>query len=268
MSTVLEKILAAKRREVEAAKARLPLGELQAQLADAPPVRPFLEPLLHPDRVGLIAEVKRASPSAGVIRPDFDPVEIALAYQQGGADCLSVLTDREFFQGDIEYLRAIRRRSRLPVLRKDFLIDPYQLYEARAAGADAVLLIAECLAPEELARLYRLSLELGMTPLVEIYQAENLRRVIELGVRLIGINNRNLHTFQTDLQHTLELLPQVPADRVVVSESGIRTAEDLQRLFAAGVKAVLVGEHLMRQADVAQAVQRLLAGKQESDKPL
>ncbi len=261
MTTVLEKILAVKRREVEAAKARVPLPELQAQAADAPPVRPFVEPLLHADRVGLIAEVKRASPSAGVIRRDFDPVQIALAYQQGGADCLSVLTDREFFQGDLEYLRAIRRRSRLPVLRKDFLIDPYQLYEARAAGADAVLLIAECLSPEELPRLHQLALELGMTPLVEIYEPENLQRVIELGVRLIGINNRNLHTFQTDLKHTLELLPQVPADRVVVSESGIRTAEDLRRLFAAGVRAVLVGEHLMRQADLPQAVRQLLGGE-------
>ncbi len=258
MSTVLERILEVKRREVESAKAAVPQRELAAQLADAPPPRPFVEPLLHPDRVGLIAEVKRASPSAGLIRPDFDPVQIALAYRQGGADCLSVLTDAEFFQGSLDYLKAIRSRVELPVLRKDFLIDPYQIYQARAAGADAVLLIAECLEQDQLRRLYELACQLGMTPLVEIYQPENLQRVVELGVRLIGINNRNLHTFQTRLEHTLELLPQIPQDRVVVSESGIRTAEDVRRLRAAGARAVLVGEHLMRQDDPAQAVRQLL----------
>ncbi len=255
---ILEKILATKRQEVAREQAQVPLRELQARVADAPPVRDFIEPLLHPDRVGLIAEVKRASPSAGVIREEFDPVAIAQAYQQGGADCLSVLTDQEYFQGHLDYLRQIRQQVSLPVLRKDFLIDPFQVYQARVAGADAVLLVAECLPGEKLDELYHLSLELGMTPLVELYDEENLPRVLELGARLIGINNRNLRTFVTSLDHTLKLIARIPSDRVVVSESGIHRPEHLQQLRQAGVRAVLVGEHLMRQPDVAQAVRELL----------
>jgi len=208
--------------------------------------------------IALIAEIKKASPSAGLIRADFDPVEIARAYQAHGAACISVLTDRPYFQGGLEYLEQVRSAVDLPVLRKDFIIDPYQVFEARAAGADAVLLIAECLDDRALAELHACIMGLGMTPLVEFYEPENLTRVLCIGTRLIGINNRNLHTFQTDLEHTIRLRERIPADRLVVGESGIRTRQDVERLAAAGVNAILVGESLMRQPEIGPAVDRLL----------
>ncbi|REJ86687.1 MAG: indole-3-glycerol phosphate synthase TrpC [Planctomycetota bacterium] len=258
MSTILDKIVATKRNEIAAAQARRPAVELQAALADAPPVRDFFAALAAGDDVSLIAEVKKASPSAGVIRADFDPVAIARTYAEHGASCISVLTDESFFQGQLNYLSAIRAAVEPPLLRKDFILDPYQLLEARVAGADAVLLIAECLEDCDLRSLHNRILDLGMTPLVEFYDRENLPRVLEAGASLIGINNRDLRTFQTDLGHTIRLRAELPADCLVVGESGIRTRADVERLAAAGVEAILVGETLMREEDIGQAVDTLL----------
>jgi indole-3-glycerol phosphate synthase len=222
-------------------------------------VRDFFGPLAAEGPIRLIAEVKKASPSAGVIREDFDPVAIAKIYEAHGASCLSVLTDESYFQGSLDYLRDVRAAVQLPVLRKDFIIDSYQLLEARAAGADAVLLIAECLDDCLLRGLHAEAVELGMTPLVELYDPANLPRVLEAGATLVGVNNRNLHTFEVDLEHTLRMRREIPDDCVLVGESGIKTHADVERLAAAGVDAILVGESLMRQADIGAAVDELLS---------
>ncbi len=258
MATILDEIVAAKRLEIERAKRDLPEPKLRDRLDDAPPTRDFLAALASSDSIGLIAEVKKASPSKGIIRADFDPVAIARIYQEHGASCISVLTDRPYFQGSLEYLSQIRPVVELPLLRKDFILDTYQLLEARAAGADAVLLIAECLDDGPLQQLHDATIELGMTPLVELYEPANLPRVLDIGAKLIGINNRDLRTFKTDLAHTIRLCGQIPADRLVVSESGIRTNRDVQRLEAAGVGAILVGESLMASPDIGTAVDALL----------
>jgi indole-3-glycerol phosphate synthase len=258
VAAILEKIVAAKRQEVARAKTLCPEVELRRRLADAPPLRDFLAALSTPGPIRLIAEVKKASPSKGVIRADFHPAQIAQTYQQHGAACLSVLTDGPYFQGSLEDLCQVRAAVDLPVLRKDFVIDPYQVVETRAAGADAVLLIAECLDQGSLRSLYATVLSLGMTPLVELYDEENLPRVLDLGARLVGINNRNLRTFEVDLNHTLRMKERIPADRLVVGESGIRTRADVERLEAAGVHAILVGETFMASRDIGAAVDRLL----------
>ena len=261
MPTILDKIVATKKDEIVAAKAKLPMSELEAAVADAPPVRDFFSELaidLGESQIHLIAEVKKASPSKGLIRDDFDPVEIAQTYEARGASCISVLTDVEYFQGALEYLRQVREAVAIPILRKDFIIDSYQLFEARVAGADAVLLIAECLDDCNLRKLHNEAIDLGMTPLVEFYEINNLERVMAAGASLIGINNRNLHTFETDLKHTVRLREQIPSDCVVVGESGIHSRADAEMLADAGVHAILVGEHLMSQADIGQAVDNLL----------
>ena len=258
MPTILDKIVATKRGEVARAKAETPLSALEEQLDGAPVVRDFFAALTEPAEISLIAEVKKASPSKGVIREDFHPVEIATTYERHGAACISVLTDESYFQGSLDYLRAVRAAVGIPVLRKDFVIDPYQAVVARLAGADAVLLIAECLEDDQLKLLHDQIVALGMTPLVELYDPENVGRVVDAGARLIGVNNRNLHTFEVDIDHTLRLRERIPADRAVVGESGIRTREDAERLQAAGVAAMLVGETLMREADIGAAVDRLL----------
>ena len=258
MYDILERIVHAKRGEIAAAKHNRPLEEVAAKAAEADPPRDFFGALADNPPVRLIAEVKKASPSKGVIREDFDPVEIAKTYEAHGASCISVLTDQEFFQGHLDFLTAVRAAVAIPVLRKDFLVDPYQIYEARAAGADAVLLIAECLEGDLLQELHDLAVELGMTPLVELHQAENVDRVVATGAKLIGINNRDLNTFETDLGHTARLRGRIPADRVVVGESGIGTHEDILKLGAAGVGAVLVGETLTRNPDIGAAVDALL----------
>jgi indole-3-glycerol phosphate synthase len=257
VATVLDTIVANKRREVAEARACLPDSDLERRLERAPPVRDFRAALDRPGEVRVIAEVKKASPSAGVLRADFDAVAIAETYARHGAACVSVLTDEPFFQGRLEYLEAIRAAVALPLLRKDFIIDRYQLLEARLAGADAVLLIAEVLAGPELPRLHRAAEELGLQTLVELYDADNLPRALDSGSRLVGINNRDLRTFVTRLEHTLDLAPRVPSDCCLVSESGIRTRADVLRLQAAGVKAVLVGETLMRSADIGAALDTL-----------
>lgn len=257
MSTILDQIVATKLREIEAAKSRQQPWELEKLVADAPPVRGFASSLAMPGEVRIIAEVKKASPSAGVIRADFDPVAIASTYAENGAACISVLTDEQYFQGHLDYLRAIRRAVSAPLLRKEFILDHYQLLEARAAGADAVLLIAEILPGKRLGELLQSAQRLGLDVLVEFHDAVELQRVLESGATLVGINNRDLRSFTTRLEHTLELMPEIPSHVTVVSESGIRSRSDLDRLCEAGVKAVLVGETLMRAPDIGQALRAL-----------
>lgn len=259
MSDILREIVAHKRDEVERAKQRRPAGDLKARLADAPAVRGFADALAAKTPIGLIAEVKQASPSAGVIRSDFDPVKIAAAYERCGAACVSVLTDEKYFHGSLDHLQAVRQAVGIPVLRKDFFIDCYQVLEARAAGADCILLIAECLDDCHLRELYFYASELGMDALIELYDAENLDRVLKLEPELVGINNRNLRTFVTDLAHTIELAPQIVPQTLLVSESGIRVQRDVHRLRQAGVRAILVGETLMRSDDVQSKINELLS---------
>ncbi|TWT91583.1 indole-3-glycerol phosphate synthase TrpC [Stieleria varia] len=256
--TILDDILVKTRQTIAADREHVSEFELSAAIADMAPCRDFHAALAAGDQVNLIAEVKRASPSAGLIRDDFDPVSIARQYVAGGASCISVLTDEPFFQGSLDYLRAVRKAVDIPLLRKDFIVDRYQLLQARAAGADCVLLIAECLSPSELKTLHEQAIELGLQTLIELFDPENLEAVIATGTSLIGINNRDLRTFTTTLQHTLDLCPGIPDDRLIVGESGIRTHDDLLTLQSGGVKAVLVGESLMRQDDIVQATKRLL----------
>jgi len=267
MSNILSEIVESKRAEVTAAAAARPLDDLRRQVADAPAPRCFFTALTEPaGKLRVIAEVKKASPSAGLIREDFDPVAIATAYEQNGAAAVSCLTDEKYFQGSLTYLTQIRSAILLPVLRKDFLIDVYQVYEARAAGADAVLLIAECLSIDTMKELLELTGELGMTALVEIYEPSNLQPVQQLledtpGTKsLLGINNRNLKIMKTDLAHTIDLLGQVHDRSRLVSESGIRTPADVARLRDVDVHRILVGEHLMRQPDVGAALRELMSG--------
>ncbi|HET6880846.1 MAG TPA: indole-3-glycerol phosphate synthase TrpC [Pirellulales bacterium] len=260
MPTTLEQIVATKRGEIEAAKRRRPEKVLLEEIESAPPVRDFFAALAGPPSpIKLIAEIKKASPSKGVIRAEFDPVAIARIYAEHGASCLSVLTDEQYFQGRLEYLTAVREAVELPLLRKDFILDRYQILEARAAGADAVLLIAECLDDCHLRALHDETVALGMSPLVELYEPENLQRVFDAGATLIGINNRDLRTFETDLGHTLRLRPRVPDECVLVAESGIRTRADVLRLEEARVDAMLVGETLMSSPDIGAALDALLA---------
>jgi len=261
MPTILDEIMATKRGEIERARAARPEANLRERLANAPPVRDFFAPLAAEGPIKLIAEVKKASPSAGVIRPDFDAVDIARIYDAHGAACISVLTDELYFQGRLEYLSNIRNAVDRPVLRKDFILDTYQLVEARLAGADAVLLIAECLDDCNLRKLFNETIELGMTPLVELYEPENLPRVLSAGATLIGVNNRDLHTFKVDLAHSMRIRERVPDHCVFVAESGIKTHEDVKRLEVAGVDAILVGESLTRDPNIGAAVDRLLLGR-------
>jgi indole-3-glycerol phosphate synthase len=258
VATVLDKIVQHKRSEVARAKAERPIGQILSRLDDAPPVRGFLQALKSTAAPALIAEIKKASPSAGIIRENFDPLAIAQTYESAGAACLSVLTDEFFFQGHLSYLEQIRRGVHIPVMRKEFIIDRYQIAEARSVGADCVLLIAECLTAHELTDLYDYCRELGMDALIELYHAENVDRVLATGCQLVGVNNRDLATFQTSLEQTYSIREQIPASIMLVSESGIRTHDDIARLRAADVGAVLVGESLMKQPDIASAVKTLM----------
>jgi indole-3-glycerol phosphate synthase len=256
--SILDEIVATKRREIDEAKRARSEDELRRAAAEAPPPRNFFAALSSPGPIKLIAEIKKASPSAGLIRADFNAVEIGKAYERHGASCISVLTDEQFFAGSLENLREVRAAVDIPCLRKDFILDKHQLYEARAAGADAVLLIAECLDDCSLRALFNEAVALGMSPLVELYDAENLSRVFDAGATLIGVNNRDLRTFQTNLEHTLRLRQRIPEECVLVSESGIQTRADVLRLQAAGVDAILVGECLMREPNIGRAVEELL----------
>ena len=261
MSDVLAEICAEKRAHIARSKAALSEASLLAELAEAPPPRAFaaaLEQHLGNGRYGLIGEIKKASPSAGLIRDDFDPPRLARAYEAGGASCLSVLTDAPYFQGCDDDLSSARHQVRLPVLRKDFILDPYQILESRRIGADCVLLIMAALSDAAASELAAAAAELGLDVLAEVHDAAELDRALRLGVRMIGINNRNLKTLETDLRTTEILAPEVPAGRLVVAESGIRRAEDLDRLAAAGARCFLVGETLLRQRDLTAATRRLL----------
>ncbi|REJ88340.1 MAG: indole-3-glycerol phosphate synthase TrpC [Planctomycetota bacterium] len=264
MHNILQEIVEHKRTEITAAKTARPLHDLEAEIARAQPARDFCGALRANHPMGLIAEVKRASPSAGLIREDFDPVEIAREYVTHGAACLSVLTDEKFFKGSLDDLRSVRAAVDAPLLRKDFILDRHQIYEARAAGADCVLLIAECLSDDELGDLHNCAGELGMQTLIEFYEPENLSRVLALSPRLVGVNNRNLRTFVTDLDHSIRLRANVPDDILMVSESGIRDRGDVVRLQEAGIHAILVGETLMRHAEIGPGVEALL-GKGTGD---
>lgn len=262
---ILEKIVWQKEKEVDQMRERLPLLELRKQIQTAPPVRDFLAALqTAPHRPAVIAEVKKASPSKGVIREDFDPVAIAQSYQQGGATCLSVLTDREFFQGSFENLKLIRNAVDLPLLCKEFIVYPYQIYYARCQGADAILLIAAILNNQDLQYFIKIAKTLNLTVLVEVHTLEELDRVLSLeGVQLIGVNNRNLQDFSVDLQTTGQLLQARQAQiqerqLMVVSESGLYTSADLSLVQQAGATAVLIGESLMRQPDPGQALAELI----------
>jgi indole-3-glycerol phosphate synthase len=258
MKTILDGIVSYKREEVAAARSRVPEADLESRARAARPVRDFRAALLRGRGVQVIAEVKRSSPSAGLIRADFDPVALARTYADNGAACISVLTDEPSFGGHLRYLEQVAAAVSVPVLRKDFLLDRYQLLEARAAGADCVLLIAEVLPGDELRRLLQQTHELGMQALVELYDADNLPRVLATGAKLVGVNNRDLRTMQVRLEHTVELAAQVPPDVCLVGESGIKDRADVERLRAAGVKAVLVGETLMRAPDVGGKLRELL----------
>jgi indole-3-glycerol phosphate synthase len=260
MSDILHKILARKAEEIQADAQLLPLAQIRAQAEQAAPPRGFataLETVIQTGRAGVIAEIKKASPSKGVIRPDFDPPALARSYAQHGAACLSILTDRDFFQGSPDYLRQARAACELPVICKDFIIDPYQVYAARAWNADCILLIVAALDDSRLQALATLAAELGMDVLVEIHDQAELERALALPLPLLGINNRNLRTFATDLRNTLDLLNQIPLTRRVVSESGIHTQEDVARLRAAGVEAFLVGEAFMRAPEPGVELARL-----------
>ena len=266
MSDILNKIVAVKRDEVAAAQVQRSLASVRAE-AEARRLQPdslrdfvgSLRAKIAAGRAGVIAEVKKASPSKGVLREHFDPAAIAASYAQHGAACLSVLTDRQFFQGAPEYLMQARAACALPVLRKDFLIDPYQVFEAAAMGADCILLIAACLDDDLMADLEAIALELGLAVLVEVHDGDELTRALRLKTPLVGINNRNLRTFEVSLRNTLDLLPQVPADRLLVTESGILAADDVRTMRAAGVHAFLVGEAFMRAPDPGVALASLFA---------
>ena len=260
VSDILQRILARKAGEIAERRLRITLEELHARCTDAPPPRGFVDALrtkIAAGKAAVIAEVKKASPSQGVIRANFDPAAIARSYEGGGAACLSVLTDIDFFQGADAYLRVARDACTLPVLRKDFTIDAYQVYEARVLGADCILLIVAALDNAALAELSALAHQLGMDVLIEAHDAQELERALATPARLIGINNRNLRTFQTSLDTTLVLRERVPAERLLVTESGIHTPADVTRMRDAGVNAFLVGEAFMRADDPGTELQRL-----------
>ncbi|RKR02645.1 indole-3-glycerol phosphate synthase [Kushneria sinocarnis] len=260
LPTILQRIITRKHEEIEARKRETDMASMRARAEGAERPRGFVTSLDTRILAGdpaIIAEIKKASPSKGVIRPDFDPVAIAQSYQMGGAACLSVLTDRDHFQGDDAYLMAAREACHLPVLRKDFMVDPWQVFEARAIGADCILLIVAALDDARLRELHQLAHELGMDVLVEVHDREELERALALNLTLVGINNRDLRTFDTRLSTTFDLLPQVPDDVTVVTESGIATRRDIEHMQENGVNAFLVGERFMREEEPGAALREL-----------
>ena len=257
--TVLKKILTRKAEEISERKAKTTIEQLKAQLDTSSVTRGFVKALQAKIAVGesaVIAEIKKASPSKGVIRENFDPVDIAKSYEIGGAACLSVLTDVDFFQGADQYLQAARAACQLPVIRKDFIVDEYQLFESRVLGADCVLLIVSALQPDELYSLHATALSLGLDVLVEVHDQRELEIALAVDNPMIGINNRNLHTFEVSLDNTFELLEQIPENRIVITESGIHSATDVQRMKNNNVHAFLVGEAFMRNENPGQALKR------------
>jgi indole-3-glycerol phosphate synthase len=262
MSDILNKIVEVKREEIAAAQKRVPLSAMRADAESRVLTRDFEGALRRKIAAGqsaVIAEIKKASPSKGVLRADFIPADIAQSYAEAGAACLSVLTDRQFFQGQVDYLKQARASCDLPVLRKDFMVDAYQIYESRAIGADCVLLIAACLDDAQMADMEAIARGLDMAVLVEVHDRAELDRALKLRTPLVGINNRNLHTFEVSLDTTLAMLGEMPADRLLVTESGILARADVQKMRAAGVHAFLVGEAFMRAEDPGEALSALFS---------
>jgi indole-3-glycerol phosphate synthase len=262
MSDILDKIVAVKREEVAAALAKKSLAMVRADAESRVLTRDFegaLRAKIAAGQAAVIAEIKKASPSKGVLRQEFIPADIAQSYAEHGAACLSVLTDKQFFQGSVDFLKQARASCDLPVLRKDFLIDVYQVYEARAMGADAILLIAACLDDAQMGEMEAVARSLDMAVLVEVHDRAELDRALKLKTRLVGINNRNLKTFEVSLQTTLDMLPSVPADRLLITESGILSADDVKRMREAHVNAFLVGEAFMRAAEPGEALAKLFS---------
>lgn len=262
MSDILEKIVAVKRQEIAAAIRRKSFADMRADAESRVLTRDFVGAMRAKNAAGqpaVIAEIKKASPSKGVLRADFIPADIAQSYAENGAACLSVLTDVQFFQGSVDYLKQARASCQLPVLRKDFIVDAYQVYESRAMGADCILLIAACLDDTQMAELELIARSLDMAVLVEVHDDLELDRALKLKTPLVGVNNRNLRTFEVSLNTTLSMMSQVPADRLLVTESGVVTREDVLRLGAAGVQAFLVGEAFMRAADPGDSLAKLFA---------
>jgi len=262
----LNRIVETKKQEVEQLAGQLTIAEAEKKIAELPPCRGFEKALRAGNRhraLGLIAEVKKASPSKGLIREDFHPVALAKGYEAAGADCISVLTDEQYFQGNNQFLSDIRSEVNLPLLRKDFIIDPLQIYEARLIGADCILLIVAILSDQQLSDYYDLAKQLGMDVLVEVHDEKELQRVLQMNkATLIGINNRNLHTFETNLETTAKLIEIIPSNVIKISESGILSNEDYEYVRSAGAEGLLIGEHFMRQGDVGAAIEALM-GKVE-----
>ena len=260
MPTILNTIVQRKQEEVAERLKTLSLSDVQARAADADPVRGFASSLNQrssQNKAAIISEIKKASPSKGVIREDFQPASIARSYEQAGASCLSVLTDKDFFQGSESYLQEARAACKLPVLRKDFMVDPYQIYESRMIGADCILLIVSCLTDTQLQEFNGIAQQLGMDVLVEVHGADELERALPLEGTLLGVNNRNLHTFEVTLNNTFDLLPKIPEGRQLITESGIHTTTDVDAMFAKGINSFLVGEAFMRQDDPGLGLKQL-----------
>ncbi len=255
---ILDKIHSHKLKEVAENKKHIPIDVLKERCKESPKTRNLSEAIKRNNRIKIIAEVKKASPSAGVIREDFNYVNIAMEYEASGASAISVLTDKEFFMGELKYLTQIKETIHLPVLRKDFIVDSYQIYESRAAGADSILLIARLLTKEQIDTFLSLAHSLGMECLVEIHDNNELKKTLETGAEIIGINNRDLDTFETNLDTTLQLCPLIPKEKIIVSESGIKTRADVLKLEEAGVDAILIGETLMRSNDIHLKIKELL----------
>jgi len=256
--TILDEIYKHKLGEVSEDKKRIPVEALKEQIKERQSTKSFGDALKSDNNIRIIAEIKKASPSLGIIREDFNPVEIARIYEAGGAAAISVLTDEKFFRGSLSYLTDVKKSVNLPILRKEFIIDSYQIYEARSAGADAILLIAALLSVKEMQNYLDLAGELGMDCLAEIHSEAELKQVLQTNAHIIGINNRDLATFKTDLGTTLRLIPMIPAEKIVVSESGIKSRADVEKLMKEGVDAILVGETLMKSDDISAKLRELL----------
>ena len=259
MNKLLSEIIDRVRIRVEEHKATLPLKDLQEKIKLLPPTRDFGGVFKNKNTINLMAEVKKASPSAGIIIEDYEPVEVAKVYEQGGTKAISVLTEEDFFQGSLEDLKAVKENTRIPILRKDFIVDEYQIYEARYFGADAILLIARILEVSQLRKFMKIAEELGLASLVETHNQEEIKVALSAGAKIIGINNRDLDTLKIDINRSLQLLPLVPKDKIIISESGVKGKEAIKKLYQGGINNFLIGEALLKSADLESKLKELLA---------